>query len=238
MDSVQLSTVSPRTARRSTEPGPALSRSAVIDRAVAIADAEGLEAVTIRRVATELGVTPMALYWHVHNKDELLAALGDRLYEHLDISLDPAAPWQQQLRHLADALLAALTAHPRLAPLAGARVLANDNGRRLTETALALLESAGFSVAEAALISRRVLHTIVTVVIEQQDLGDGLGESTHAQLVSEKRAALAALPAQTYPHLLAAVDDLTSCEDKTAYYTYSLDLLQAGITQLAARGSG
>lgn len=50
----------------------ALSREIVVKRAIAIADAEGLQAVTIRRVAKELGVTPMALYWHFKDKNELL----------------------------------------------------------------------------------------------------------------------------------------------------------------------
>ncbi len=57
-----------------------LSREAIVDRAIAIADVEGLEAVSIRRLGQQFGVTPMALYWHVQNKDELLAAMGDRIF--------------------------------------------------------------------------------------------------------------------------------------------------------------
>jgi AcrR family transcriptional regulator len=49
-----------------------LSRAAVVDRALWLADAEGVEALTIRRLAQELGVTPMALYWHFRNKEELI----------------------------------------------------------------------------------------------------------------------------------------------------------------------
>ncbi len=227
--------MNPRAARRTAEPSPALTRDAVVDQAVAIADAEGLDAVTVRRVAQELGVTPMALYWHVSNKDELLAAMGDRLYAPLSAATDTGAPWQDQLRELADALLAAIVAHPRLAPLAGARVLGNDNGRRLTETALSLLESAGFSVPESAVISRRILHTILTMVTEQENLGAGLGPQEREAMVRDKKAALAALPPGAYPHLVAAIDDLTSCDDEVAYYSYSLDLLLAGIEQLASR---
>ncbi|NED59553.1 TetR family transcriptional regulator, partial [Streptomyces sp. SID10244] len=58
-----------------------MNREAVVDRALEIADAEGLDAVSIRRMAQEFGVTPMALYWHFNNKDEMRAALGDRLVE-------------------------------------------------------------------------------------------------------------------------------------------------------------
>ena len=54
-----------------------LSREAMIDHALDVADTDGLAAVSIRRIAQDFGVTPMALYWHVKNKDELLAAMGD-----------------------------------------------------------------------------------------------------------------------------------------------------------------
>ena len=51
---------------------PRLTRAAVVDRALALVDKSGLDALTIRKLATELGVTPMALYWHFRGKDELL----------------------------------------------------------------------------------------------------------------------------------------------------------------------
>lgn len=210
-----------------------LSRDLVIDQAVAIADAEGLDAVTVRRVAQELGVTPMALYWHVSNKDELLAAMGDRLYDDLTLEVDPAMPWQDQLRLLTTQLLLSVQEHPRLAPLAGARVLANDNGRRITETALALLRSAGFSTAQSAAISRHVLLTTLAMVVERNELADQQALATRGALLLEKHAALAALSPDTYPNLVAAIDDLTSCNDEDSFYAYRIDLLLAGIEHLA-----
>src|SRR4051794_8336877 len=66
------------TASLSKESTP-LSREAMISRALDVADTDGLAAVSIRRIAQEFGVTPMALYWHVKNKDELLAAMGDAI---------------------------------------------------------------------------------------------------------------------------------------------------------------
>src|SRR2546423_8871268 len=54
-----------------------LTRTAVVERAMRLADVEGVEAVTIRRLAQELGVTAMALYWHFKNKDELLLGMAD-----------------------------------------------------------------------------------------------------------------------------------------------------------------
>ena len=57
----------------------------MIDRALDVADREGLPAVSIRRIAQDFDVTPMALYWHVKNKDELLAAMGDRVLDVVDL---------------------------------------------------------------------------------------------------------------------------------------------------------
>src|SRR5499425_3686005 len=88
-----------------------LSKAAVVDRALALSDAEGLDTLTIRRLATELGVTPMALYWHFRNKEELLAGLADQVWSELDTDVDPAQPWHQQLRGLLESLLQVLRRH-------------------------------------------------------------------------------------------------------------------------------
>src|SRR6516162_9598873 len=79
-----------------------LTRDAVVDRALELADSQGLDALTIRKLATELGVTPMALYWHFRSKDELLGGLVERVWSQIDADIDPAAAWPDQLRHLLD----------------------------------------------------------------------------------------------------------------------------------------
>ncbi|MEO6701515.1 MAG: helix-turn-helix domain-containing protein, partial [Jatrophihabitantaceae bacterium] len=68
------------------------------DRAIALADIEGLAAVTVRRLATELGVTPMALYWHFRTKDELLAGAADRVLESLQLPSETRPTWTDELR--------------------------------------------------------------------------------------------------------------------------------------------
>ena len=84
-----------------TPPRVTLTRQTVVEGALALADAEGLEAVTIRRLAKRLGVTPMALYWHFPSKDELLDGVAASLFEKVDLSLGGASGgWQNQLRAL------------------------------------------------------------------------------------------------------------------------------------------
>ena len=84
--------------------------AAIVERALTVMDAEGPDAVTIRRIAQEFGVTPMALYWHVANKDELLAAMGDALLADVDAAARRPAPWSVQLRGVVEALIDAARA--------------------------------------------------------------------------------------------------------------------------------
>jgi AcrR family transcriptional regulator len=73
-------------AKRSTDaPRERLRRDAIVSGAIALADREGLEAVTIRRLAQDHGVTPMALYWHFREKDELYGGIAEYLYDQVEL---------------------------------------------------------------------------------------------------------------------------------------------------------
>ena len=84
---------------------------------------------SVRRLARELGVTPMALYWHFKDKDALLHALGDRLLDGLDLTVDERAPWPQQLRKFVTSLTGVLRAHPSAAVLIGTLPTASSEAR-------------------------------------------------------------------------------------------------------------
>jgi TetR/AcrR family tetracycline transcriptional repressor len=212
-----------------------LSRDAIVDRAVAIADAEGLDAVSIRRLGQEFGVTPMALYWHVQNKDELLEAMGDRIFAGLDVPRDPSSPWEQRLRELMDGLLAGLRRHPALLPLAFPRVVASPDGLELTEIALQILRDGGFSAREAANIAAHALRTAIGLIADEPGTESGRPDPEHEQTLARKRAVVAGLPAELYPRLLESAEDLFDCEDQDAYDELGVELFVAGVLALAAR---
>src|ERR1700710_2347364 len=135
---VQLSTVTPtRTETRSP-----LSREVVADRALALADAEGIEAVTIRRLATDLGVTPMALYWHFRTKEDLLAGLAGRVLDDVEVPVR-TGDWTADIRATLIALVTAMRPHPQVAHLVADNVMAHPKGLDLTEAALSILGDAG-----------------------------------------------------------------------------------------------
>jgi TetR/AcrR family tetracycline transcriptional repressor len=212
-----------------------LSRDAIVDRSLAIADAEGIGAITIRRVAQEFGVTPMALYWHVKNKDELFDAMGDRFFENLDpIAVD--GDWADQLRAAVAALVATLRRHPGAAHLAAPRVMHCAAGRDLAEQTLGLLRAEGFTVPEAADIARHAMQTAVMLVMNEAGAEPHAAAEMREALLETKRNALRALPIDRYPHLVEAADAMTDCEDVDGYYEFGVEMFVAGArATLAAR---
>lgn len=204
-----------------------LSRDAIVDRSLAIADAEGIGAITVRRVAQEFGVTPMALYWHVKNKDELLDAMGDRFYDDLD-PISDEGDWADRLRAAVTSLVAALRRHPGAAHLAAPRVMHCAAGRDLAEQTLALLRAEGFTVAQAADIARHAMQTAVMLVMNEAGAEPNAAAEMREGLMEAKRNALKALPVDRYPRLVEAADAMTDCEDVDGYYEFGVEMFVAG----------
>src|SRR3954471_13157221 len=91
-----------------------LTKAAVLQAALTLLDSDGADALTMRRLADALGVSPMALYRHVRTKEEINEGLADLALESLDIEPDPAAPWPDQLATIFRNIHAALLAHPAM----------------------------------------------------------------------------------------------------------------------------
>ncbi|MFJ6381992.1 TetR/AcrR family transcriptional regulator [Kitasatospora sp. NPDC092039] len=100
-----------RLARPAPAPRTTLTPHRIAEAAVAVADAEGLDAVTMRRLAAELGVAPMAAYRYVSGKDELIELMVDSVYGRLPLDA-PAEGWRETMRALAVHLRAMHLAHP------------------------------------------------------------------------------------------------------------------------------
>src|SRR6185312_7614306 len=175
---------------------PTLTRDLVVDTALAIADAQGLEAVSFRRMATEFGVTPMALYRYVESKDELFGAIVDRAFDEFELPRDRTAAWQDQLRELARAFRRVLLAHPAAAALYFVKADTQSfSGLRIVEVVLDVLVAAGFGDDEAALIEGDLERTVLGLVLFETRRAS-LWASTEEQdaRMREMRGRLMALP--------------------------------------------
>src|SRR4029079_11459259 len=120
-----------------------LTRAAVVAAARRIADLEGLDALTLRRLAREMGVAPNAIYSHVVDKSMLLDLLMDDVAGEVEVPDPGADDWQAGLRALFASTRRTVAAAPELAPLFLARAARGPNAIRLGEVTLALLARGG-----------------------------------------------------------------------------------------------
>jgi AcrR family transcriptional regulator len=139
-----------------------LDLEAVVDTASGIADDHGLDAVSLRRVAGRLGVTPMALYRYVPSKGDLLDALAERLYAELELP-DGTGSWWDGLSRMAHSTRRVLLAHPWAAPLF-ARPLAGPHARALDEALQSELRRAGFTAGEARELHDQLSNMVFALV--------------------------------------------------------------------------
>ena len=213
-----------------------LSKAAVVERALALADELGLEALTIRRLAQELGVTPMALYWHFRSKEELLAGLGDRVWAEIDVDIDPAADWPAQLRGLLESLVAMLRAHPSASQLllAGEK-MHGEASIMATETALAVLRRGGFTPEQASEIARNAMWTGLTLVMSEPGFDPAGTLEERTEVMRQSRIRLAMLPPDRFPRVVEAAGPLTACDDPDFHYQFGIDLFIAGVVAVAAK---
>ena len=205
---------------------PSLSRAAILERALALADAEGLEAVGIRRLARELGVTPMALYWHFESKQELLYALGDRLLAGLDLRQDRGAPWQERLHALVGSLMAVLRAHPSAAGLIAELPTTAEHALNATEAALQILHDGGFTPEEAVDVTEQIVRVTTSLAAA------GFEPSHSPEVEARKREAFRGLPARRFPRIREAAEPMSRSSDRDAFYALGVELLVAGIEAL------
>ena len=144
-----------------------LTREAVLREALALGDERGFDAVTIRGLADRLGVTPMALYRHVEDKEGLLDGLADALYAELRLP-DPAGDWWEGLADLARSTRAVLLKRPWAVPLFS-RPLAGPHAFALESALSATLRTAGFSQTEADELHDQLSNMLFALV--QPELG-------------------------------------------------------------------
>lgn len=186
-----------------------LRRADVVDGALAILDEYGLADLTMRRLASSLGVQPGALYWHFPNKQTLLGALADRILAPLDTPV-AAASWDEQLAELAHRLRDALLSHRDGAELVSASYAARLVTSGARDSLIAAATGAGLARTEAELTADTLLYYI---------LGETVDEQARIQMDS-----VGALTDESSP--------LFETPDATARFGFGLRLFVAGVRQV------
>jgi AcrR family transcriptional regulator len=130
-----------RPERPARGPKPAYSRAQIAEAAVRIADAEGLEAVTMRRIAAEIGAGAMSLYRYVPSRDDLMELMADRLMGEIDVAGLPSGDWRADLTRFAYELRAMWLRHPWIATVRGSRPSFGPNQLQVIERVMGVLDA-------------------------------------------------------------------------------------------------
>ncbi|BCJ67620.1 TetR/AcrR family transcriptional regulator [Polymorphospora rubra] len=192
--------------------------------ALEVGDREGAKAMSMRRIAAELGCDPMALYRHFADRDALLDAVADLALNDVP-DPDPAAGWEDRLRHLAGGIRSAALAHPGIAAHIAGRPPLHGNGRRLALAMITALVDAGLSPTQAIRTAQAlVAYLSAALAMAVRVGGDGRDERWHH--VNRALSESAGQP----------VGDALPPTGSEEQFSYGLRLLLAGIRAEAHDG--
>lgn len=210
--------------------GPALSRAQVLGAALAIIDAEGVDALSMRRLGKALNRDPMRLYRHAASKNALLDGVVEVALSELTVPATENGDWEKVLRRSAHAFRALALAHPHMVPLLVTRPLSTPLAMRppgslqLLESLLDLFIHAGFDGRGALHACRlyigflygHVLNELQEIVQDPDETEDLL------------RLGLHRLPAREFPRLRALADELAAYDGEREL-DEGLDVIIAGL---------
>ncbi|MGE0819975.1 MAG: TetR/AcrR family transcriptional regulator [Candidatus Nanopelagicales bacterium] len=213
--------------RSSTDAG--LSTERVVAEAIRIADREGVEGLSMRRLAAELDAGAMSLYYYVANKDQLLDAMVDVVFGEIELP-DPGRDWQAALRGKAVSARKVLARHPWAIGLMESRTTPGPANLRHREAVTACLRTAGFSVVDATHANWLLDSYIYGYALQEASLPfDGATEL--ADMTQE--VFLPQLPPEEFPYLNeSAAALLAAGYDPAAEFDFGLDLVIAALERL------
>ncbi|MFD6222052.1 TetR/AcrR family transcriptional regulator [Nocardia asteroides] len=202
---------------------PPLSRARVLDAAVRVADRGGADAITMRRVAQELGVEAMSLYHHVPNKDAILDGVVDAVFAAIELPPPDCPDWRDAIRFRARSAHTVLARHSWALGLMDSRRHPGPATLRHHDAVLGVLRRAGFSLPMAAHAVSLIDSYIGGYVLQEANLP----VTTPAEVEQVAGDILAELPVGELPYLTELIVDhaLRPGYDHRAEFGYGLDLI-------------
>jgi AcrR family transcriptional regulator len=223
---------------------PQLSREAIVEAAIRILDAEGLDAVSMRRVAQEFGTGAASLYAYIANKDELLDLVVDWVMGEVADRWPGTEPtalnWLELAAETARLARDVMAAHRDVAKAFLARIPFGPNGLRAVEMQLAILRAGGVPDRIAAFAGDLIGQYLVAGVIEGDmwrsrypDLDSAQGSGQMAEV----RDYLSALPEDRFPNVVELAEPMMDLE-AVDRFELGLEVLLRGIASFAQRPGG
>ena len=212
----------PKTSQKRGRPSRApLSRERIARAALDLADREGIEALSMRRLATELDAGTMTLYGHFGDKQELLNALVAAAAAELELPR-LSGSWRDKTHQLAAYSRAMFARHPSVVEIWARQPVVGASALRGPEAGMKTLEDAGFDPEEAA----KAFRLVVTYIF-----GFALFSAPRSkpEALEATRRALDDLPADTHPHLHDAAGEFSEAMASDEAFTYGLDRILDGL---------
>jgi AcrR family transcriptional regulator len=208
-----------------------LTREQVVAAAIELADRDGIESISMRRLAQELGVEAMSLYTHVRNKDDLLDGMVDAVIGMIPVNADAdAADWRTSLRRMALGARGVMLRHPWAPRTVETRATPGPAGLAYANTVLGILREGGFSIAQ----THHALHILGSRVLgfTQSVFDDSAGPDPEAAAASLSDEFTAAFPyAAEMAHAVAHGGALGACDDD-GEFEFALDFILDGLHRL------
>jgi len=206
---------------------PELSAESIVDAALEIVDTSGLDALSMRKLAAQLGVSPMGLYSYFESKDDLLDRMADTVLERLEFPIVPGGDWKAQVRAIMQSLRGLLLSHPGVVRLFITRRVVTRALTRSIDATLGVLRDAGLPHDRLApAYSALFTFTLGFVVFEiPRTLPEDAEESERH--VAER---LALMSERRFPHVSDLASELAGMSASTNF-DYGLDRLLDGLGQ-------
>jgi AcrR family transcriptional regulator len=224
--------MNPASRRRSTRDRPAkapLSEDVIVDAALAILKAEGLEAVTMRRVAAALDTGAASLYVYVSGREGLLRAMQDRTIAAIELEAPDPSRWRAQLHSLLERMQRALAAHPGIAVTTMANPPTTEAALLLQENLLGILLAGGLDPQDAAWAEDIVAALVVHAAIEE-DVRRADGQ----ELAGELYQLFTGLPRDRFPSLTTHAAQLVA-GSSSERFRFGIDVVIDGVLARASR---
>ena len=205
-----------------------LTRDAIVDAALVLLERDGIDGLSMRRLAQELGTGAASLYWHVGDKEELLSLLLDRIVGESEVVDPDPEHWQEQVKELGRAARRLFTRRRDAARLSLGRIPAGPNSLPVLERNLAVLAASGLPAQVVAHAVDMFSLYVGAFAFEESMARDPQAEA--GQFAEYLRS----LPPDQFPVLTGLADELVA-GDADERFEFALELLVRG---LEALGSG
>jgi len=226
-----------RSSRKRREP---ISRDAIVAAAIGLLDADGLAALSMRRLGEELGAGAASLYWHVGSKDGLLDLVLDEIIGEVEVPDADPARWQEQVKEAARSQRQVSLRHPYLVRVSIGRIPMGPNALRVTERTLAILRAGGLPPRLAVQGYLLLIDTVNGFTLDETGVEEG---DTHQrdpaelqETADQARDYIASLPQDRFPNMIELAGEF-AFSDADERFGMLIDIFVEGLARRASPGS-